>query len=109
MDNVHSQLATGPFRLNEISPSWKTAFGGGRQLKWHAASESAEKIRKNSLSVFFVNIGSKPDGSGWPKDLSIALHGEVNDYPRSVCLVKWLQATSKMCLDVTHVGRGLFS
>ena len=76
--------------------------------KRHAAVERTDKIREYALSISSANIGSIPYRSRAAENLSISLYREIQHYLRSVRLVKWLQAISKMGLHVAHIGRGLF-
>ena len=76
--------------------------------KRHAALERTDKIREYALSISNANIGSIPYRSRAAKNLSISLYREIQHDLRSVRLVKWLQAISKMGLHVAHIGRGHF-
>ncbi len=76
--------------------------------KRHAALERTDKIREYALSISSANIGSIPYRSRAAENLSISLCREIQRDLRSVRLVKWLQAISKMGLHVAHIGRGLF-
>ena len=76
--------------------------------KRHAALERTDKIREYALSISSANIGSIPYRSRAAENLSISLYREIQHDLRSVRLVKWLQAISKMGLHVAHIGRGLF-
>jgi hypothetical protein len=76
--------------------------------KRHAALERTDKIREYALSISSANIGSIPYRSRAAENLSISLYREIQHDLRSVRLVKWLQAISKMGLHVAHIGRWLF-
>jgi hypothetical protein len=78
------------------------------ESKRHAALERTDKIREYALSISSANIGSIPYRSRAAENLSISLYREIQHDLRSVRLVKWLQAISKMGLHVAHIDRGLF-